>query len=172
MLLKGLEIEFDIQLREVEEVYPPELTGSDVAEYLAKLKSEPFVGTLQDNDLLITSDTIVLMDDRVIGKPKSKEESLEMVRNLSDRKHEVVTAVALTSRDKQVVFHDLTEVHFNELSEDEVQHYVDKYEPFDKAGSYGVQEFIGYVGIRKLNGCYYNVMGLPLQMLYKHLKNW
>ncbi|MGB0422986.1 MAG: Maf family protein, partial [Flavobacteriales bacterium] len=128
-----------------------------------------FAEELQENDILITSDTTVCLDDLILNKPESKDEATQMLKQLRNRTHVVVTAVALTSVKKQAVFHDETEVTFGNFSDEEIEHYIDKYQPFDKAGSYGAQDFLGFIGITKLNGSYFNVMGFPLHMVYQEL---
>ena len=171
-LLKGLDLDFEIRLKEVEELYPENLTAQKVPEYLSKLKAGAFQDDLKDQELLITSDTIVILDNEILEKPKSEEDAKSMIRKMSGKTHDVVTGVALTSANKQVVFSDTTEVTFDDLEESEIEYYVSKYQPFDKAGAYGVQEWIGYVAIKKLVGSYYNVMGLPVHKLYKELKKF
>jgi len=168
-LLKGLEIEFEIRTKDIEENYPDHLKREEVARFLAHLKAESFKNDLVENDLLITSDTTVCLDDHILNKPQSKEEALSMLQQLRNRSHVVVTAVALTSHDKQVIFHDETEVTFGNLTDEEILHYIEGYNPFDKAGSYGAQDFLGFIGISKLNGSYFNVMGFPLHLVYQEL---
>lgn len=171
-LLKGLDLEFEIRLKEVEEVYPADLVPEKVPEYLSKLKADTFLDDLLDNELLITSDTIVILNNEILEKPKSENEAKSMIQKMSGKKHSVVTGVALITTTKQVIFSDTTEVTFDHLDNAEIEYYVTKYQPFDKAGAYGVQEWIGYVAIKKLVGSYYNVMGLPVHKLYKELKNF
>jgi septum formation protein len=171
-LLGGLELEFEIRTLEVEEVYPPDLQREDVPRYLAKLKADAMKPTMAADELIITSDTIVYLDNEIIEKPADRSEAIEMVSRLSGNTHTVITAVALTSNKQQKVFHDETIVEFEELSQEEIEHYIDNYEPYDKAGSYGVQELIGYIGIKSITGSYFNVMGLPLHRLYQELKLW
>ncbi|MDB4533736.1 Maf family nucleotide pyrophosphatase [Vicingaceae bacterium] len=168
-LLKELGFEFEIKTKEIEEIYPPELEREDVAVFLSKLKASAFISDLKENDLVLTSDTIVCLNDEIIGKPTDRSDSIKMLGKLSGNKHEVITAVTLTSVDKQHTFYDVTEVYFKELSSEEIEYYVDNYKPFDKAGSYGIQEWIGYVGIEKINGSYFNVMGLPVKRVYDEI---
>ena len=164
-LIKELRFPVEIRTEDVEEIYPDTLDPRMVPEYLSKLKAEPLVESLRDNDTLVTSDTIVLLDNDVIGKPKSEEEARNMLGRLSNRTHEVITGVCLTSNKKEFVFSSITKVTFSELSSEDIEHYVRAYSPMDKAGSYAIQEWIGFIGISKIEGCYYNVMGLPLHDL-------
>lgn len=168
-LVKGMDISCDIEIRDVEEIYPDDLPLHDVPGYLAQLKAQPWIGDLDDK-VIITADTVVIHEGRIMGKPQNREEAIAMVGSLSNKTHEVVTGVALTSKEKQIVFSDETRVTFNKLTPREIEHYVDKYEPYDKAGSYGAQEFIGYIAIKHLDGSYFNVMGLPVHRLFEELK--
>ena len=171
-LLKGLDIEFSIQTKDIEELYPEDMPSQEVPAYLSKLKASAFEQELSENDILITSDTIVILGDEILEKPKSEKEAKEMIAKMSGKTHTVVTGVAITSSSKQVVFSDHTQVTFCDLSAEEITYYIEKYQPFDKAGSYGVQEWIGYVAIHKLEGSYFTVMGLPLHRLYEELKKF
>jgi len=171
-LLKGLDIDFEIEVRPVDEIYPDDLQAEKVPEFLSKLKASTFDGDLDENDILITSDTIVILGSEILEKPKSEEEAKQMIRKMAGNTHTVVTGVALTSSNKQEVFSDHTKVTFGQLTDEEIEYYINKYQPFDKAGSYGVQEWIGYVAIDQLEGSYYNVMGLPVHKLYKSLKKF
>jgi septum formation protein len=168
-LLKELGFEFEIKTKEIEEIYPPELKKEEVAVFLSKLKASAFKQDLAAHDLVITSDTIVCFNEEIIGKPKDRADGIKMLRKLAGNKHEVITAVTLTSKAKQHTFYDVTAVYFKPLSDDEISHYIDKYEPYDKAGSYGIQEWIGYIGIEKINGSYFNVMGLPVKRVYDEI---
>lgn len=168
-LLKGLGLEFEIRTKEVEEVYPNHLKDKEVAIFLSELKAEAFKIDLQDDELVITSDTIVCLDDKVLGKPKDKNEAVEMLSNLSGKKHTVYSAVTLTTNRKQNSLVVGTDVFFKKLSTQEIDFYINTFQPFDKAGSYGIQEWIGYIGIEKIEGNYFNVMGLPLKELYQAL---
>lgn len=171
-LLGGLEIEFEIRTPEVEEVYPSDLKREEVPLFLAKLKADSMRRELADDELLITSDTIVFIDEEILEKPADRDEAISMVSRLSGTTHTVITAVALTSSTRQTAFFDETEVTFMDLDHEEIEHYIDNYQPYDKAGSYGVQELIGYIGIKSITGSYFNVMGLPLHRLYDELKRW
>lgn len=165
---KELDLDFTIQVKEVDEVYSPELRHSEITDYLSKLKASVFTD-LQKNDILITSDTIVWKDYRALGKPKDFEEAKLMLQDLSGQMHEVITSVCFTSKEFQTTVNDVTKVWFKTLSEEEIDYYLKYYKPFDKAGSYGIQEWIGYIGIEKIEGCYFNVMGLPMRLVYKTL---
>ena len=168
-LLKELGFEFEIRTKEIEEIYPPALQKEEVAIFLSQLKASAFHSELGTNDLVLTSDTIVCLAGEIIGKPKDRADAIQMLGKLSGNKHEVITAVTLTSNQKQHTFYDLTAVFFKDLTTEEIEYYIDKYEPFDKAGSYGIQEWIGYIGIEKINGSYFNVMGLPVKRVYDEI---
>lgn len=167
---KDLDIDFTIQLKEVEEIYPPELQGVEITDFLADLKSKAFTN-LSKNDLLITSDTIVWLDKIALGKPKDAEDAFKMLRSLSGKKHKVITSISIKSKDYQKIINDTTTVTFKELSDSEINYYITNYKPFDKAGAYGIQEWIGFIAIDKLEGSYFNVVGLPIHKLYKELMN-
>ena len=165
---KDLDIPFTIQLKEVEEVYPSTLEGTAITDFLADLKSKPFTD-LKENDLLITSDTIVWLDDKALGKPKDKIDAIKILQELSGKMHQVITSVSIKGKNFQTLFNDTTNVYFKNLTVDEIHYYVENHKPYDKAGSYGIQEWIGFIGIEKIEGSYFNVMGLPVQKLYKEL---
>ncbi len=170
-LLKGLHIDFEIRLKDTPEDFDPKLKGRDIALTLAKRKNLAFNDDeLPQNYLLITADTIVWLDDQVLNKPADEVEAVAMLRALSGRSHTVFTGVYVRSRVKESGFCAESTVRFRHLTEDEILYYVRTFKPYDKAGAYGVQEWIGYVGIEHIEGSYYNVMGLPTQMLYLHLK--
>lgn len=169
-LLKGLEIDFEIRTKEIEENFPPALYREEIPIFLSNLKARAFESELTDNDLVITSDTIVWNENRQLGKPKSRVEAIEMLQSLSGKSHEVITAVTLMTKAKTHSFYETTKVFFKELSLKEIEHYIDNYQPFDKAGSYGIQEWIGFIGIPKIEGDYFNVVGLPLNRLNLELK--
>ena len=171
-LLRGLDIDFEIRTKNIEESYPAVLKREEISLYLSELKAEAFRSELKENDILITSDTTVHLGENILEKPKDKEEAIDMLTRLAGKTHVVITAVTLTSPEKQKSFFQETKVTFTQLTNYEIEHYINLYQPFDKAGSYGVQEFLGYIGIEKLDGCYYNVMGLPLQKLYRELKTF
>jgi len=165
---KQLDVPFTIQLKEVEEIYPDHLKAAEITDYLADLKSKAFTN-LNENDLLITSDTIVWFDQKAIGKPKDKEDAFQMLKAMSGKQHQVYTSVSIKSKDFQKIFHDETTVEFENFTDEEILYYLEKDEPYDKAGSYGIQDWIGLIGVKKLEGSYFNVMGLPVHKLYKEL---
>lgn len=165
---KDLDIDFSIQLKEIEEIYPKELKAAEITDFLAELKSKAF-RDLKEEDLLITSDTIVWFEEKALGKPKDAKEAFTMLKALSNKKHQVITSVSLKSTVFQKIINDITTVSFKELTDEEIHYYIDKYKPFDKAGGYGIQEWIGFIGIDKIEGSYFNVVGLPVHKLYKEL---
>lgn len=169
-LLKSLGFHIEIRTKEVEENFPEEMDVLEVAEYLAKLKSEPLRDSLSNSELLITSDTVVLRDNEILGKPSDRKEAIDMITSLSDKEHKVITGVCLTTHDRQIAFSNSTTVQFDNLELVEIEYYVDNFKPYDKAGAYGIQEWLGYIGIKKIEGCYYNVMGLPMNALYQKIK--
>lgn len=165
---RELDLDFVIDVREVDEVHDPHLKGAEITDYLSQLKASVF-DDLSEGDLVVTSDTIVWKDGVAIGKPGSPSEAKEMLRNLSGEMHEVITSVCFTSKSTQITVNDTTKVWFKKLEEDEIDYYLTHYRPYDKAGSYGIQEWIGYIGIDRLEGSYFNVMGLPTRLVYKTL---
>ena len=169
-LLAGLGVEFEVRtLPDIDESYPDTLQGADIPLYISKEKADAYRPLLQPDELMITADTIVWLQGRVLGKPHSREEAIEMLRDLSGATHEVFTGVTLTTSAWQRSFAARTEVRFALLTEEEIVYYVDRYQPLDKAGSYGVQEWIGFIGVEYISGSYYNIMGLPVQRLYREL---
>lgn len=171
-LLAGLDLPFEVIVHEVDEIFPDDLPMEEIPVYLAKLKAEPFINELKSDTLVITADTIVWIDGTVLGKPNDYQHADAMLRQLSGKKHVVVTGVCLTTKAKQVVFSASTDVWFKDLNDDEIDYYLKNYQPYDKAGSYGVQEWIGYIAIERIEGSYFNVMGLPVQRLYEELKKF
>jgi len=167
--LKELGLDHEIRLKEIEENYPDHLKKEEITDFLAKLKASPFKNELKENDILITADTIVWLNNKAIGKPKDQSDAIQMLEKLSKNTHEVISSVCLTSATKQIIFSDVTKVTFKKLSKEEILFYVNKYKPFDKAGSYGIQEWIGYIGIENINGSYFNVMGFPVHKFYREL---
>lgn len=165
---KELDLDYSINVKKVVETYNSNLKHSEITDYLSQLKASVFQD-LKENDVLITSDTIVWSDDKALGKPKDFEEAKRMLQSLSGHQHEVITSVCFTSKKFQKTVNDVTKVWFKNLSEEEIDYYLENYKPFDKAGSYGIQEWIGYIGIEKIEGCYFNVMGLPTRLVYKTL---
>jgi septum formation protein len=170
-LLKEIIPEFSVQVKEVEEIAPPHLFREEIAVYLSQLKSVAF-DQLSDNEILITADTIVCLKNEVLNKPKDKNEAIQMLTKLSNETHTVYTGVTIRSNHKTVSFFDATEVTFYPITLDEINYYLDTCQPYDKAGSYGIQEWLGYVKIKKMNGEFYNVMGLPVHRLYQELIKW
>lgn len=172
-LLSGLDIPYEIKtLPDIDESYPDNLQGEDIATYIAKEKADAYLGDLTDNMLLLTADTIVLLDNKVYGKPIDEEDAKRMLRVLSGKTHQVITGVCITTREKQKTFSVSSEVRFARLEENEIEYYVTKYKPLDKAGAYGVQEWIGYIAVEYISGSYFNIMGLPIQRLYRELKGF
>lgn len=165
---KDLDLDFEIRIREVEEVFPPHLQSYEITNYLAKLKADAF-NDLNSDELLITSDTLVLLDGKTLGKPSSEEDAIKMLQNLSGKTHEVITSVCFKTKNKTEIIHELTKVTFSELSLESIQYYITKYKPLDKAGSYGIQDWIGLIGISKIKGSYTNVVGLPTEKVYQYL---
>lgn len=172
-LLAGLDLSFDVHvIPGLEENYPDSLQPQEIPVFLSNQKAEAYLPTLEDQVLLITADTIVWNETEVIGKPKDREDAIRMLRSLSGHEHQVVTGVCLTTTKKQETFSVVSSVRFASLTDEEIIYYVDKYKPFDKAGAYGIQEWIGYVGVESISGSFYNVMGLPVQRLYQELKRF
>ena len=168
---RALELDFDIQLKPVEEIYPEQLKHSEISDYLSVLKTQPFLKELKEKVLLITSDTIVWHNNEALGKPNDEKEAYNMIKSLSGKTHEVITSVCFTSKTKQIVINDTTKVTFKQFTEDEIWYYINNYKPFDKAGAYGIQEWIGQIGVTNLEGSYFNVMGFPVHLVYKTLIN-
>lgn len=159
-------------VRDVDESYPSDIPAEKVAEYLSKVKADAYIDLLADDEIIITADTVVIIDGRILGKPAGRDDAVAMLRSLSGRRHKVVTGVTVTARDRSISFDETTVVEFAPLSDDEIDAYVDTFRPYDKAGAYGIQEWIGAVGIKGIEGCYYNVMGLPVHTLYHRLKEF
>jgi len=171
-LLSGLDIGYEIRtLPDIDEEYPNDIPLEKVAEFLARKKTAAYLPVLNDNELLITADTIVFLNNKIYGKPVNNADAEQMLRDLSGQIHLVITGVCLTSTKKQVVFSDTTKVTFSDLSDEEIEYYIKKYQPIDKAGAYGVQEWIGYVAVKHIEGSYFNVMGLPIHRVYEELKS-
>lgn len=172
-LVAGLDIPYEvITLPDVDESYPDDLQKEEIPVYIARVKADAYQKIMSGDTFLITADTIVWLNGQVFGKPKNETDAKAMLRALSGQTHEVITGVCLTTCEKQQSFSALSSVTFAVLEENEIEYYVRKYQPYDKAGAYGVQEWIGYIGVESLNGSFYNVMGLPVRLLYKHLKEW
>ncbi len=168
---KDLGLEFEIRLKEIEEVYPPFLEADEITDYLAELKGKAFEGTLAENEILITSDTIVWHKNNALGKPKDVEDAINMLKKLSNTTHQVITSISFKTIEKVTTLHDYTEVTFSELTDEMIGYYISNFPPFDKAGSYGIQDWIGLVGVKSINGSYTNVMGLPTHLLFDYFKN-
>ena len=172
-LLHGLDVNFTVNVIDgLEENYPATLQGEDIPMFLAQQKAEAYLNSLTPHDMLITADTIVWLDGIVYGKPKDEADAKDMLRALSGKTHDVITGVCFTTTERQETFAAISKVTFASFSDDEINYYIEKYRPMDKAGSYGVQEWIGYIGVEHIDGSFYNVMGLPVQRLYTLLKNW
>lgn len=170
-LLAGLDIPFEVRvLDNIDESYPETLPTKEIAGYISKKKADAYRQTMADDELIITADTIVVLGQEVMGKPKDDDEARRMLRELSGKTHQVITGVCLTTKDKQSNFSVETDVTFKTLSKEEINYYVAHYRPLDKAGAYGIQEWIGHIGVTGLNGSYFNVMGLPVQRIYEALK--
>lgn len=171
-LLEKLGIRFKVENKEVDEIIPNHLALENVPEYLAKLKATPFVNNIDNNTLVITSDTIVCIDNQILGKPSDYDDAFKMLNQLSGKSHQVMTGVHLFSNSKNVSFTAITTVYFKTLSKEEIDYYITNYQPFDKAGAYGIQEWIGHIAVERIEGSYFNVMGLPIQRLYEELRKF
>lgn len=172
-LLKGLDIDFEVRtIPDIDESFPNELPPEDIPGHIAQKKAAAYRSSIREDELLITADTVVILDGDVIEKPTDKADAIHMLKRLSGRKHKVVTAVELNTTDKCRGFAVTSMVDFSELTDEEIEYYVNKYQPYDKAGAYGIQEWIGYIGVKSIEGSFYNVMGLPIQRLYQELKNF
>ena len=172
-LLAGLGIPFEVRiLNGIEESYPSSMPVSEVALHIAGLKAEAYRSKMASDEIIITADTVVIVDDEILGKPVDKADADRMLRLLSGRTHQVMTGVCLMTKERQRSFVVITDVTFKKLTETEIDYYVDKYQPLDKAGAYGIQEWIGYIGVTNLSGSYFNVMGLPVQRIYNELKQF
>ena len=168
---KELNVDFEIRVKPIDEIYDEKLKATDITDYLADLKTKPITEELRENDLLITSDTIVWLENKALGKPNDFNAAFKMLKNLSGKTHTVITSVSIKNKKFQKIFNDTTEVTFKNLTDKEIIYYLKNYEPYDKAGSYGIQEWIGKIGIQEIKGSYFNVMGLPIHKLYKELMN-
>ena len=168
---KDLDLDFEIRLKEIEEIYPPELKAGEITNYLAELKANAFEGELNDNEILITSDTIVWHKDKALGKPKDKEDAFSILKSLSNATHEVITSVCFKTKNKTELISEITKVTFNPLTDAVIDYYLEHYKPYDKAGAYGIQEWIGFIGVAKVEGSYTNVMGMPTDKVFEYLNN-
>lgn len=171
-LLGGLGISFEVRTKKgIDETFPPGLSGENIALHISGKKADAYRNDMADDELIITADTIVYVDGEVLGKPKDKEDARRMFHLMSGREHQVITGVCIVTKQKTVQFASITDVTFAQLSDAEIDHYIDCYKPYDKAGAYGIQEWIGYVGITGIRGSYFNVVGLPVQKVYTALKS-
>jgi septum formation protein len=171
-LLAGIGIEFEVRLKDTEELYPDSLPASEVPEFLAKLKAAALLPALADNEAVICADTVVILEGEILGKPVDFDDAKKMLSRLSGKKHTVITGVFIGSETKNTSFSERTDVEFEHLTEEEINFYINQYKPFDKAGSYGVQEWIGYVAVKRMEGTYTNVMGLPTNRLYQEIQRF
>jgi len=168
---KDLDLDFEIRLKEIEEIFPPELKREAITNYLAELKAAAFEDELKENEILVTSDTLVWHNEKAVGKPKDKQDAFEILKSLSNATHEVITSVCFKTNTKSEVLFEITKVTFNELTDEAIAYYIENYKPFDKAGAYGIQEWIGFIGVKKIEGSYANVIGLPVDRVYQYLNN-
>jgi septum formation protein len=171
-LLLELGFKFDVVVREYNEIYPEDLNGEEIARYVAHNKAASFINEISDNQIVIAADTIVWCNDQVLGKPVNHADAIRILREISGNTHEVITGVSLLSRTKELTFTESTKVTFEALNPDEINYYIDNYKPYDKAGAYGIQEWIGIIACSHIDGSYFNVVGLPVQRLYKELQNF
>jgi septum formation protein len=161
--------DFEVRLKPIKEEYPESLRHFEITNYLAQLKSLPFLDELKDKDILVTSDTIVWLEEKALGKPRTQEEAFEMLESMSGKTHEVITSVCFRTKDSQKTVYDVTKVTFKEFTKAEIDFYITNYDMMDKAGAYGIQDWIGLIGVTNLEGSYFNVMGLPTHLVYKTL---
>jgi septum formation protein maf len=172
-LLRGLDIAFDVRVQpDIAEDYPADTAPADVAAYISREKANAYKDTIAENELIITADTVVIVGNEILGKPHDDAEAKDMLHKISGRKHQVVTGVCLTTTEKQRCFSVSTDVTFKNLKEEEIDYYIETYSPLDKAGAYGIQEWIGYIGVTALEGSYFNVMGLPVQRIWEELNRF
>jgi septum formation protein len=169
--LKDMDLDFEIRLKEIEEIYPENLKAEAITNYLAELKSNAFEGEIQENEILVTSDTLVWLQNKALGKPKNYDDAVAILKSLSNTTHEVITSVCFKTKIKTETIFEVTKVTFKTLTDGEIHYYLDHYKPFDKAGAYGIQEWIGLIGITKIEGSYSNVVGLPTEKVYDYLLN-
>ena len=169
---QDLGLDFDIRLREIDEVYPHDLKTHEITDYLSELKAKAFEGNLAKHEILVTSDTIVWHENKALGKPKDAKHAIKMLQSLSNSTHQVITSVSFTTTEKMTTLHDYTEVTFAKLTPEMIDFYVTNFKPFDKAGSYGIQDWIGLVGVKSIHGAYNNVKGLPTHLVFDYFKNF
>ena len=168
---RDLNLDFEIRIKEIEEVFPPDLKAEAITNYLAELKASAFEGELKENEILITSDTLVWHNGKALGKPTDYEDAFQILKSLSNATHEVITSVCFKTNATTTIIHEMTQVTFNELSDETIHYYIENYKPFDKAGAYGIQEWIGFVGVSKIEGSYDNVMGMPTDKVFEYLNH-
>ena len=172
-LLAGIDVPFEVRVMDgIDESYPDTLPIQDIAEYIAKKKATAYRETMAGDELVITADTIVVLGSEILGKPSDEADARRMLQELSGKTHQVITGVCMMTREKRRVFSVITDVTFKAFTDEEITHYITKYQPYDKAGAYGIQEWIGYIGVTALNGSYFNVMGFPVQRIYSELQRW
>lgn len=171
-LLKELGLKFEVMIHEIEEIFPDSLPFEEIPAYLARLKAQQFKNEIDNQTIIITADTIVYIDNEILGKPTDYDEAFQMLQKLSDRWHQVATGVCIYSKNKKVTFTSVTKVLFKSLTDQEIDYYITNFKPFDKAGAYGIQEWIGLIAAERIEGSYFNVMGLPIQRIYEELCNF
>jgi len=169
LFLKELKLEFEIKSIDVEEIYPKYLHGNEITSFLAQLKADAYEDILKDDDILITADTIVRSNGKILGKPTDASNAKKMLSDLSNHEHEVITSICIRTNKQTKIINDTTIVYFDELNNEEINYYISNYAPFDKAGSYGIQEWLGYIAVKKIEGSYFNVMGFPVHKFYKEM---
>jgi septum formation protein len=171
-LLRELGLKFDVVIREYEEIYPEGLNGEEIARFIAHEKAASLKDDISDNEIVIAADTIVWCNNKVLGKPHDRADATRIMKEISGNTHEVITGVSLRSKTKELTFSESTKVTFEALTEEEINYYIDEYKPYDKAGAYGIQEWIGKIACSHIDGSYFNVVGLPVQRLYKELQKF
>lgn len=171
-LLKEAGFEFEVRTRSIDEVFPESMAAEEVAQYLAIQKAEAVVDWIIDQEIVITADSVVILNNKIYGKPTDAADAFRIIRELSGNVHQVITGVCISAKEKQVAFSEVANVHFAEVSDEEINFYVEKYKPFDKAGAYGVQEWIGFTKVKKIEGTFANIMGLPIHRVYQELMNF
>ena len=171
-LMREAGFEFEVKTREIDESFPPEMPVDEVAEFLAIKKADGVMDFMENDEIIITSDTVVILNNKIYGKPKDKADAMQMLREISGTMHRVITGVCIRSREREVAFSDVAEVYISEMTDAEIEYYIDHCKPFDKAGSYGIQEWLGYVKVARINGSYATVMGLPVHRVYEILRDF
>lgn len=171
-LMREAGFEFEVRTREIDESFPPEMPVDNVAEFIAKKKADGVMDFIENEEVIITSDTVVILNNKIYGKPKDKADASKMLREISGTMHRVITGVCIRSRAREVAFSDVAEVYINDMTDEEIDYYIEQCQPFDKAGSYGIQEWLGYVKVARIDGSYATVMGLPVHRVYEVLRDW